>query len=64
MFAMIDIPVLLVGFGLGMWCAWKDKDALLSWYKGGEAAAKKLEAQAAALSAKAAAVRAAITPAK
>lgn len=59
-FAMIDIPVFLVGFGLGGWAVWKDKDELLSWYKGGEAAAQKLEAQAAALSAKAAAVRAAI----
>jgi hypothetical protein len=62
MFAMIDIPVFLIGFGLGGWLAWKDKAELLSWYQGGEAFAKKLEAQAVTLQAKAAAVRAAIGP--
>lgn len=51
--ALIDIPVFLIGCGLGGW--------LVSKYQlQGEALAKKIEADAAALMAKAAAVRAAI----
>jgi hypothetical protein len=60
MFAIIDIPVFLAGLGLGGWLVWRFKDRFVNWYHGGEAFAKKLEAQAAALQAKASAVRAAI----
>ena len=62
--ALIDIPVFLIGAGLGAWLGVRYGGKLLSWYHGTEAFAQKLEAQAAALQAKAAAVRAAITSAK
>lgn len=69
--ALIDIPVFLIGCGLGAWLGVRFGGKLLSWYHGTEAFAQKLEAQAAkiegqaaSLKAKAAAVRAAIGPAK
>lgn len=58
--ALIDIPVFLIGFGLGCWLTWTDRAKIAALIPTGEDLAKKLEADAAALQAKAAAVRAAI----
>ena len=58
--ALIDIPVFFFGGCFGGAIVWHFKASMQNWWHGGEAFAKKLEAQAAALSAKAAAVRAAV----
>lgn len=56
MFALIDIPVFIAGGAL----VWLEKDRFLAWYQGAEAFAVKLKADAAALEAKASAVKAAV----
>jgi hypothetical protein len=58
--AVIDIFVFIAGGVGGGALVWHYKDKFIAWYHGGEAFAKKLEAQAAALQAKANSVRAAI----
>jgi len=56
----VAIPVFIAGAIGGGWLVRGYKDRFIAWYQGGEVFAKKLEAQAAVLQAKAAAVRAAI----
>jgi hypothetical protein len=58
--AIIDIFVFFFGGCFGGALVWHFKDRLIAWYHGSEAFAKKLEAQAAALQAKANSVRAAL----
>lgn len=51
--ALIDIPIFIAGAAL----VWFYKDKFLAWYQGAEKFAAKLKADAAALEAKAAAVK-------
>lgn len=57
--ALIDIPVFIAGGAL----VWFEKDRFLAWYQGAEAFATKLKANAAALEAKAAAIKSAVSTA-